>query len=324
MFQQMSYPVSFVYYSGCLEDVKDTDWSTYDFIHFNEALDQVDVMVFGMFHPPNACFDLFRQKGIKMVYYCMGNTYTTFLEGCIHQSKDQDMASIKPKMDAIWTLPHHFKYHRFIELIDQCPCVEVPYLWHPSLIEKYAKLHDLNGYQPSSEKFLGVFEPNMSTLKHCIQPLINIFGLNPDDFIKAYFFCTDELKTSNVFKQFVLGLPISSKLFFEGRYAIVYLLKKFVNIPIAYQKENELNNLYFDVLWLGFPLIHNSSKIKDLGFYYETKEEFVERYKWVKENFDAVHEEMKQLWRKKITEKYFFTNSYIQSIYKLNLEKLGL
>ena len=40
------------------------------------------------------------------------------------------------------------------------------------------------------------------------------------------------------------------------------------NAVISHQWDNEQNNLYLDVLWGDYPLIHNSPWIADAGYYY--------------------------------------------------------
>jgi hypothetical protein len=46
------------------------------------------------------------------------------------------------------------------------------------------------------------------------------------------------------------------------------MLGREVDAVITHQWENDLNYLYWDVLSLGYPLVHNSSRIKDAGYYY--------------------------------------------------------
>ena len=37
---------------------------------------------------------------------------------------------------------------------------------------------------------------------------------------------------------------------------------------VTHQTLNELTNLYFETLYLGLPLIHNSPMLEDYGYYY--------------------------------------------------------
>jgi hypothetical protein len=56
----------------------------------------------------------------------------------------------------------------------------------------------------------------------------------------------------------------------KARHGIVAMLGREVDCVITHQWENDLNYLYWDVLSLGYPLVHNSSRIKDAGYYYLT------------------------------------------------------
>ena len=45
-------------------------------------------------------------------------------------------------------------------------------------------------------------------------------------------------------------------------------VSKYGNTIVSHQVENELNYLYFEALYLGLPLIHNSDMLSDYGYYY--------------------------------------------------------
>ena len=77
-------------------------------------------------------------------------------------------------------------------------------------------------------------------------------------------------------------------MFFEMRYPIVWSLFEHTDIVIAHQQDNALNYLYFDVAWLGYPIVHNAHMIKELGFYYSGfyGDRAVDKLVDVIENFD--------------------------------------
>ena len=50
---------------------------------------------------------------------------------------------------------------------------------------------------------------------------------------------------------------------------IIKLNKDNRPIILSHQNKNNLNNLYFDSIENGIPLVHNSSAIKDIGWFYE-------------------------------------------------------
>jgi hypothetical protein len=55
----------------------------------------------------------------------------------------------------------------------------------------------------------------------------------------------------------------------DGRHTTPYILDKWAQVVLSWQWENPLNYLYFDVAWMGYPIVHNAHLCKDIGYYYE-------------------------------------------------------
>jgi hypothetical protein len=45
-------------------------------------------------------------------------------------------------------------------------------------------------------------------------------------------------------------------------------MSKIADIAVSHQWGNPLNYLYFDLAWLGYPIIHNAHLCNDVGYYY--------------------------------------------------------
>ncbi len=92
----------------------------------------------------------------------------------------------------------------------------------------------------------------------------------PDQIRRMMLFCTEHLKGRPHFESYIAKSTLgkASKVTAEGRHGIVAMLGREVDAVITHQWENDLNYLYWDVMWLGYPLIHNSSRIKQAGYYY--------------------------------------------------------
>lgn len=71
-----------------------------------------------------------------------------------------------------------------------------------------------------------------------------------------------QLLRSAEFNQFVnstlTSLKASNKLNLTGRFQLPTFLSKVVDIVLSHQWGNPLNYLYFDVMYAGYPLVHNS------------------------------------------------------------------
>lgn len=60
----------------------------------------------------------------------------------------------------------------------------------------------------------------------------------------------------------------NNKVFFTGRSSFDETFRK-PDVLISHQWENELNYLYCEALYKGTPLVHNSPRLRDVGYYYD-------------------------------------------------------
>ena len=57
---------------------------------------------------------------------------------------------------------------------------------------------------------------------------------------------------------------------FEGRYPIVDVMTHWADAIISHTWENEQNYVYYEAIWGGYPLIHNSGYVGACGYRYAT------------------------------------------------------
>ena len=55
----------------------------------------------------------------------------------------------------------------------------------------------------------------------------------------------------------------------ESRFNLADALGQEGGIIVSHHWENGLNYLYYETLYGGFPLVHNSPFLKDIGYYYD-------------------------------------------------------
>ena len=88
---------------------------------------------------------------------------------------------------------------------------------------------------------------------------------------------TNVFKSSNesfnidLFNKMVHSLDLfsSKKIAIESRYNTLFFMSKYADIAVSHQMENNLNYLYLDLAWMGWPIIHNANLCKDVGYYYD-------------------------------------------------------
>jgi hypothetical protein len=86
-------------------------------------------------------------------------------------------------------------------------------------------------------------------------------------------------------------------------------LAKYTDIVVSHQEGCALNYLYLDSAWLGYPILHNSHLMKDLGWYYKDNnvDEAIELLYKIVTTFDKNKNEYMAKSRN-YAEKYFTDN----------------
>lgn len=310
---------------GTQKDLSQSPWFKYNdnIISYEECLDKIDVVVMATVSLSDVMMEIMRNRNIKIVAQVMGTEYHMFSEYTLFEGNEllTDFKR-KPKHDAVWISPHIFDSNKdLLEINCDCKAYVAPFIWSHDFIdqeiENYKVSHGINGiYTPTENvgKRISTFEPNINLVKTCITPIISsekLYRKYPDSFQTVNIFSSDKIANKKVFIDFVQGLEIykGGKMTFEGRYAIAFALFFHTDIVIAHQKDLELNYLYFDAAWYGFPLVHNSSRLKDLGYYYpEYNAEIAsELLMDVIHNFDKNREEY-LLNSRKIISKYLWND----------------
>jgi hypothetical protein len=74
------------------------------------------------------------------------------------------------------------------------------------------------------------------------------------------------------FEEFFAALDLqqAARISAETRFPVYELLGQYVDCVVAHHWENGLNYLYYDVLYGGYPLVHNSPFLRDVGYYYDS------------------------------------------------------
>jgi hypothetical protein len=245
---------------GDQKDLSQSPWNKYKdhIIDFDESLDKIDVCIISSAFPGKDRIEKYKNKGIKVVLHNMGPDYHIFAENTIFcdQVDFPSFASTDRYLDAVWSSPHIYPANKYyLETLFHCECSIAPYIWSPEYISPVTR--PLNLENP----LIGVFEANLSVVKHNVYPTIVLQKYHEQgfSFSKAYLFCSRELRAKKVFIDFVTPLSIhkSKKIFFENRMNIMDALQNHVDIVFSYQNELAINYLYFDVAWCGVTLVLN-------------------------------------------------------------------
>ncbi|QIW16075.1 hypothetical protein A4G20_06885 [Pasteurellaceae bacterium RH1A] len=276
------------------------------FAYVNDVIDDLDVLIEGSITIEPSQVRRMHSHGGKVVSYKMGNSYIMDVEYFLFDRRAGRLFN-GAKFDAIWMLPHHDKMCRsYLSIMQHCESYIVPYIWSPIFCDKVIKNLDDKyqlkfGYKPDlsqKSKRLACFEPNSNVVKTCFTPILiceQAYRTAPEK-IKHFYACNTYNKKDNpTFFNFIgrTELVRDDIMTVERRYQLPDYLTRYVDIVVSHQWENGLNNAYNDILYGGYPLIHNSPFLpKGVGYYYPEFDAFegAKVLLDVIENHDKQHE----------------------------------
>lgn len=326
-----------IFYDKRFKYIKYNDIYSYDFDVF--IIMGYDVML-------SVC-KMLQQCGTKIVRYFCGNSYLIDSESILysmHKGRTFNYinSGTNAYCDCLWSIPQMVNTNLYYyQTIYRTKCVEAPFVWSSKSIQLASAAN--NNIDPDqllyvnrknnnvTESKVGIFEPNLSLMKWCLPPiLICENAYRKDNKLKHVFICNVLDKPKEIFSMDTfngllshLDLFKGNKLSIEGRFNTLAFMHNYASIAVSHQLENPLNYLYLDLAWMGWPIIHNASLCKDIGYYYENFDyeqgsnmllEVIEKHdinkdKYIKEN------------RSKI-DRYLPTNKKLQTHYKKLIKNL--
>lgn len=249
-----------------------------DLYQQHDVVDDLDVLIIMGIQIGEQIIE-YQKNGTKVVAFHVGNHYIITLENILFDLKRGGGDIEGVAFDAVWTLPHHYNTCRdFFAITHKAPCHALPYLWNPIFIEDIIEKNNLKGlykYQghQKEQQNVVVFEPNINIVKSSIYPMLIselAYRQKPEKFKSVHITNTVRFHPQQAFNQFasVLSMTHQGIASYDDRYDTPSFMSHYGDIVVSHQWENGLNNLYFDLLYAGYPLIHNSPFLKDAGYYY--------------------------------------------------------
>jgi len=245
-------------------------------MELRQAVSELDVLIELGARAASEPLNLMRARGGKLISYVAGNTMTMNFEDLASDVRYGDYVTPEG-FDAVWITPQHWHTNHAYSAITRSPNVEIaPHIWHPICLQQSGfNLKRNTFWRPSAGPGwrLGVFDPNVNVLKTFHYPLLvaeEAFRKEPDLIDRILLFSAAHLTTNTHFSDFcgVTNLGRAGKIFAESRFPIGEMLGAHIDAVVTHQWENNLNYLYWDVLYLGWPLIHNSTAFPEAGYYY--------------------------------------------------------
>ena len=269
---------------------------------------------------------------LKIISYKCGNNYVNDMEDIIFQTRPtkDNLLKFDRGVDAVWYVPQQDLNNRdYLSILYKTKAHAIPFVWDPMFVDMHIAQTPDAMYKPvDGPKRISIFEPNLNIVKYSVPSILateDAFRKRPDLIGFMYASNTSRLIDINLFKAMMNQLDIvqANKAQFTKRYPIVHYLSQNTDIVMSHQWGNPLNYLYFDALYMGYPLVHNAHLIADLGFYYkdfdliDASDKLIE----VAENYDKTYKEYREDTMKKIF-RYMPENKVLQEEYTMLIHSL--
>ncbi|ACR30654.1 DUF2827 domain-containing protein [Burkholderia glumae] len=285
------------------------EWSV-PLISMDEAMARCDVLI-----EMSALFNadwlsVFRKRGGKVITMRVGNDYVIDIERAMFDKPPGFLFS-GAQYDGVWTIPEfeHSCRHYLQTGLRQKVTI-VPHIWHPMLFDKARGALETGrafGYRPGRSRWrIAMFEPNICMVKTSIIPMLvaeEAYRAQPS-FVEFVRVCnTLHLKDHTTFVHFARSLDLVNHglASFEGRFAIYEFMSQYGDAVVSHTWENAQNYLYYELLYGGYPLVHNSPYLGECGYYYpdfdcqEGGRQLLRAYREHDANLDAYRERTARL-----------------------------
>jgi hypothetical protein len=249
---------------------------------FDEAKESLDVVIElgGQLDGERTAW--LKSRGVRLVSYCCGFEYIHATEGILfNKPMWNGNLFVNQRYDDLWIIPQVAPNSQsYFEVLRGLPGHVVPFVWSPVFLEERTRgLPDSGVYVPRdagrAPARLTVMEPNINIVKFCLYPALIaelVYRAHPDaiELLQV----TNALKLAQENLDFIalmnqLQIVREHKAVFLGRYDTPTFLATNTDIVVSHQLENPLNYFYLEVCWQGYPLVHNATLCRELGYYYE-------------------------------------------------------
>jgi len=278
------------------DDMQDLNFlHGYDVVKWkDDESEKIDLLItLGMFPDTN---ELKTWKGKdsnrRVVTYKGGNNMVLLTEDILFHRKwinreEEDVGKgavlYSEDVDEVWMVPQQeFHNKDFFEMTFNAPSKSVPFIWNPKFVEleyslKKLKIPELE-IEFDKKNFdkwrVASMEPNQSILKNMVPILYfmnEAYTQNPEAFKQFNITNGNGFLTNPLLTEVVNQLQIQKdgKLGFDPRWAVESLLTTFAEMIVSHQWGNPLNYAYLDVVYYGYPLVHNAHLCPDIGYYYK-------------------------------------------------------
>lgn len=255
------------------------EWCGVDSLDQQTAIANLDLIIELGSRTDEVMAKMFRDQGGKIVSYMAGNAAIMNFECVASNSPNGEIVANVP-FDAVWITPQHWHTNRAWSVLTRCSITEmVPHIWEPVCLEASIKASKVGYFWKdrdlSAGYRVGTLVPNINTVKTFHIPLLAVeeaYRRAPHLIDRVMLFNTEKFVGTPHFEEFIAATSLhkDKKVYSEARWKTTNVVGTHIDAIVEHQWENNLNYLYWDILYSGHPFIHNSPEIEGAGYYYKS------------------------------------------------------
>jgi hypothetical protein len=336
-------------YQVCILNTYESDFTTkpkylkdIDIYGFNDKFMEMDLIIAMGAQVSDESMKKFKESGDKrVVSYKCGNNYILAMEDILFKEGDT-LFEIEQEVNEVWYIPQQHETNAgFYTTLHRKDAIMVPFVWHQKFIyESVVEIekgfregrysHSWKYEVGREKKRIGILEPNLNVVKFCLIPTMLVeesyrTPIGKEKIEKLSITNALQLGNNKKFMSMIRTFDMfkDGKIFAESRYQTAYILTQFLDILVCHQLLNPLNYLYLDAAFLGYPVLHNATLCKDLGYYYEGSDtkEGAKMLNWILENHDNNIDEYNSK-NDLVLQRYHADNEDIVKTYDMLIENL--
>jgi hypothetical protein len=219
--------------------------------------------------------------GAKVCKLYLGNILNIDIETPIFYPEMNFAHHVIGEVDKVWVSPHYAQHDQYACSLNHVPLsgpeTQVgPYVWDPSFLTDDGRRYiSWRPTQAGEKETIVITEPNISFQKSAIIPLLMIdrwYRKNRGWNGRVVVVNAPRIIQIPHFKQNIydtLDIVKDGKIEMAERKDIITTLKNYPNATfICHQINNEFNYMVMELLWAGFPVLHNARSWEHYGYYY--------------------------------------------------------
>lgn len=251
------------------------------FVKIADVIDELDVLMQAGAQVEAGHVERVRARGGRAIAYKFGHDLAIDAERAIHNKPPGGILN-GAKFDEVWTTAQHeHTCGSFWETTYRCPVRVLPHIWEPIFVDATIAAFPSTltpGYHPGrARKRVVILEPNINLVKTCHIPMViaeRAWRARPDLIDRVLVTNAIHLRSHLSFSTLAKSLDIAHALgadgkpviSFEGRYNTPWLMAAHGDVVVSHQWVDTPTYLHYDLLHMGYPLVHNVSGMP--GYYY--------------------------------------------------------